>query len=221
MEILKKVLKSLLIGTLAGVAIALLTNFFVPDLIDRLEHQSYYMRYYWKYMELGDKKDAEKQDEESGIFIVDIDDRTMHKLGNYWNWNRSYHADMINALMKHCPAAIVFDINFYDPEDEHHIERLNKLLLRSNEISPDAKLSASLRQSIISTIDYDKQLVEATAKSGVVYHGVRMSDERDYPDHALSQVEHRKSFEWHESLNPQSAVVFPPDRRKAIRHEKE
>ncbi|MBD3391478.1 MAG: CHASE2 domain-containing protein, partial [Chitinivibrionales bacterium] len=220
-EIFKKVLKSLLIGTLAGVAIALLTNFFVPDLIDRLEHQSYYMRYYWKYMELGDREEGKKDDEESGIFIVDIDDRTMHKLGNYWNWNRSYHAEMINTLVKHCPAAIVFDINFYDPEDQHHIDRLNDLLQRSEAASEDVRLSDALRASIVSTIDYDRQLVEATANAGVVYNGIRLSDERDYPDHALSQVEHRKTLEWHNALKPSSAVEMKPEVRKKIHYEKE
>jgi len=43
----KKIGKSLLIGSLAGLAIALITNFFVHDLIDSLEDQTYYMRYHW------------------------------------------------------------------------------------------------------------------------------------------------------------------------------
>jgi len=221
MEIIKKIIKSFIIGTLAGLIVALITNYFVPDLIDRLEHQSYYMRYYWKYMELGEKKEAAQGEEESGIFIVDIDDRTMHKLGNYWNWNRSYHAELVNTLTKHYPAAIVFDINFYDPEDQHHKDRIEALIARSKELNPDAALSDKVRASIVSTIDYDEQFIDATARSCVVYQGVRLSDERDYPDHALSQVEERKSMEWHKKLNPESAIELSPAQRARLFHVKD
>jgi adenylate cyclase len=219
-ELLKKAGKSLLIGACAGVAIAILTHSFVPDLIDRLEHQSYYMRYYWKYMELGSGSTDAAGNQESGICIVDIDDRTQHKLGMYWNWNRSYHAEMIKALDSHFPAAVVFDINFYDPEDKHHKERIAALLARSHELNPNENLSDRIRAAVIHTIDYDDQLISATEASGVVYHGLRMSDESDYPDHAQSQVEHRSKPDWHDSLLPASAVVFPPEARTAISSEK-
>jgi CHASE2 domain-containing sensor protein len=109
MEWLKKIGKSLLVGTVAGVLIALITNYFVPALIDRLENQSYYMRYLWKYMDT-DKNEDKNQAPESSICIVDIDDVTQIKMGVYWSWNRSYHAQLINNLDKQFPGAIVFDI---------------------------------------------------------------------------------------------------------------
>ncbi len=209
-----------MIGTLAGLAIAVITHSFVPDLIDRLEHQSYYMRYYWKYMELGDAETVSSRNEESGVCIIDIDDRTQHKLGMYWNWNRSYHAEMIQALGGHFPAAVVFDINFYDPEDKHHKDRIAQLLERSHALYPDATLSDRMRTAILSTIDYDRQLIAATRESGLIFHGVRMSDESDYPDHAQSQVAHQSSFEWHKALHPASAVTFPRQAREQIMSEK-
>jgi class 3 adenylate cyclase/CHASE2 domain-containing sensor protein len=220
MEFLKKIGKSLLIGSLAGAAIAIITHSFVPDLIDRLEHQSYYMRYFWKYMELDEQKDGGSKTEQSSIYIVDIDDRTQHKLGMYWNWNRSCHAEMINSLSRRFPAAIVFDINFYDPENSNHAARIARLLQRSRALNPGLDLSDKILTSIIKTIDYDEQLIESTRRSGVVYHGLRMSDERDYPGHALSQVAHRKSESWHDSLNPASALIFSPGTRKHISSEK-
>ncbi len=221
MELLKKVGKSLIIGTIMGIIIAFITSKFVPDLIDRLENQSYYMRYFWKYMELS-KKDAEatEQKDETGIYIVDIDDRSMHKLGNYWNWNRSYHAKMINSLSAHFPAAVLFDINFYDPEDNQYKKRTAELLDRSREVHNEVELSDDVRNSILSTINYDEQLIEATRKSGVVYHGVRLSSEQDYPDVGLSEIMKRATMEWHKSLNPSSCIEIPPADRSVINNEK-
>jgi hypothetical protein len=36
----------------AGLAVALFTNYFFADLIDRLEDQTYYMRYRWEFEDL-------------------------------------------------------------------------------------------------------------------------------------------------------------------------
>ena len=221
MEMLKKVAKSFLIGTIMGTIIAFLTSKFVPDLIDRLEHQSYYMRYYWKYLELSKKKgESSEPGDETGIYIVDIDDRSMHKMGNYWHWPRSYHADMIQSLNKNFPAAIVFDINFYDPEDHLQQQRVNELLDRRNEVHSDVELSEEVHNSILSTIDYDKQFISATEKSGVVYHGVRLSSEHDYPVVDQSQIMNRATMAWHDSLNPESCIELSSEQRTFINNDK-
>lgn len=217
MELLKKILKSLIIGTITGITIAFITHNFVPDLIDRLEHQSYYMRYYWKYMELNKNKNTgEEQEDETGIFIIDIDDRSQHKMGNYWHWNRSYHAQMIRSLDQHFPAAVAFDILFYDPEDSLNKERTAYLLNKSKERYPDIVFSDEVEQSILNTIDYDKQLIDATEESGKVFHSVRMSGREDYPAHTFSQVQHRTTLSWHDSLNPESCLHFAPRIRTVV-----
>ena len=221
MEFLKKLLKSFIIGTVVGILIALITRYFVTDLIDRLEHQSYYMRYYWKYMDMpGKKKEKVKEDDDNGVYIIDIDDRSLHKLGLYWNWNRSYHAEMINALKKHFPAALAFDINFYDPEDQNNKERIESLLSRSQQLHPAMQLSEQIHNSILSTIDYDQQFIKATQDARFVYHGVRLSSEKDYPDIGLSQIMHRATMAWHDSLNPLSCITVPEEAFKFITHEK-
>ena len=221
MELLKKVAKSFLIGAIMGIIIAFLTSKFVPDLIDRLEHQSYYMRYYWKYLELSKKEvEGTEQRDETGIYIVDIDDRSMHKMGNYWHWNRSYHAEMIHSLNEHFPAAIVFDINFYDPEDHLKKQRINELLDRRKEVHSDVDLSDEIHSSIINTIDYDKQFIDATEASGVVYHGVRLSSEQDYPDVGLSQIMNRATMEYHDSLHPSSCIELSSEQRTFINNDK-
>lgn len=220
MEIVKKLLKSLLIGSLVGLGITLFTRFFFQDLINRLEYVTYYMRYRWEYSDLSKQPDNEKKDREYGISVIDIDERSMQKMGLYWNWNRSYHAKLIRQLSAHFPAAIVFDIMFNNEEDTNEHRKLDKLLTRSRTINPDIRLSDELRTAIISTIDYDEDFVDATREAGCVYHGVCLSDEKDYRDFALSQVRHRMTMEWHDSLNPASAVDFGPELTEKILNRK-
>jgi adenylate cyclase len=220
MEAIKKIGKSLLIGSLAGLAIALVTNYFVADLIDRLEDQTYYMRYRWEFEDLPSaakvKAQAKQQETDYGIHIIDIDDRSQHKLGVYWNWDRSFHADMIRNLSKHYPAAIVFDVLFYDPEDQNQIKRLDKLIARSREINPNVSFPDKLHNALSSSINYDKQFIEATKNAGNVFHALCMADKNDYPDYALSQIEHKMTMEWHGSLHPSSAIQLPSEKRAQL-----
>lgn len=220
MEFIVKIGKSFAIGTIMGIIIAFITSKFVPDLIDRLEHQSYYFRYYWKYMELNKDKKSDIEDDETGIYIIDIDDRSQNKLGMYWNWNRSYHAQMVNTLNNNFPAAVVFDINFYDPEDKNHRHRIDQLLVRTNEVTPGLTLSDDIRRSILSAIDYDKQLINATDNSGVVYHGLRLSSDDDYPDVHKTQNKRKKTMAWHDSLNPGSTIEIASQSRLQVNSEK-
>ena len=213
MDVLKKITHSLILGSLAGLGIALFTNFFFQDLVDRFENLTYYMRYSWEYDDVrrGDK--SVRGDEEYGISIIDIDDRSMQRLGMYWNWDRSYHARLIDNLSKHFPATIAFDILFFDPEDRNHARRLDGLLQRAESLSDGALLPEDVRQSIVSTVDYDEQFIEATRRAGNVIHGVQMSDMHDYPEFAQSVVRDKMTMEWHRQLHPPSALVFPDELR--------
>lgn len=214
MELFKKFLRSLLLGSLVGLGIALFTNFFFQDLIDRFENLTYYMRYSWEYDDLDKKTESAQEDPEYGIRVIDIDDRSMQKLGMYWNWDRSYHARLIKNLSKHFPATIVFDVLFFDPEDPNYARRLDNLLVRAGSVNPKARLSEQARETIVSTVDYDKQFVDATAQAGNVIHGIQMSDMHDYPDFSQSSVREKMTMEWHNQLHPTSALLFPPQVRK-------
>ena len=220
LEAIKKIGKSLLIGSLAGLAIALVTNYFVADLIDRLEDQTYYMRYRWEFEDLPSaakvKAQAKQQETDYGIHIIDIDDRSQHKLGVYWNWDRSFHADMIRNLSKHYPAALVFDVLFYDPEDQNQIKRLDKLIERSKETNPNVFFPDQVRHALSSSINYDKQFIDATREAGNVFHALCMADKKDYPDYALSQIEHKMTMEWNDSLHPSSTILLPPEKKSQL-----
>lgn len=220
MDLLSKFIKSLAIGILAGSGVALITSLFFPNLIDRLENVSYYARYKWEYSSFTKEDIREITDNNYGINIVDIDDRSMQKMGFYYNWDRSYHADLINSLALKFPAAIIFDIYFSNPEDINHSNRLKKIFARSMKLSPSLLLPEQIRNSILSSIDYDENLIDAVKNSGCTYLGICLSDEFDYEPFALSQIKSRMTMEWHDSLNPASTITLKADKRNSINEKK-
>ena len=50
------------------------------------------------------------------IVIVDIDSRSLYKLGRYRQWPRSYHAKLIDRLFEDGALAVAFDVLFIDPD---------------------------------------------------------------------------------------------------------
>ncbi|MBD3321436.1 MAG: CHASE2 domain-containing protein, partial [Chitinivibrionales bacterium] len=214
MELLGRISKSLLVGLLVGTAIALFTNFFFKPLIDRLEWQTYDMRYRWEFEDAPDPDKQKAEDLDNGIYIIDIDDRSQQKLGKYWLWDRSYHAEMINTLQTHFPAAIIFDILFYDPEDHLYAQRLEALIEKCRNFDPDIVIDEPFRNAIPAVTNYDQQFVQAVKNSRHVYFGIRMANLNDYPEYAQSQVKPKMALEWHSSLHPSSTIELPADIRK-------
>jgi adenylate cyclase len=178
------------------------------------------MRYRWEFQDLAAAKSNEttKKENESdwGIHIIDIDERSQQKLGNYWNWDRSFQAEMINNLSRHYPAAIVYDIQFFYPEDQNHAMRFGKLIGRSASRNPSLSIPRSLCDAVTSSIDYDRQFIEATKKAGTVFHALCMADKSDYSEYALSQIQGRMTREWHDSLHPLSALRLSREAFAAI-----
>ncbi len=221
MRWIKRILKSLLIGSAMGIGVALFTNLFFTDLINRLEDQTYYMRYRWEFDEQGSNKNHAKIEEnDNGICIIDIDERSQHKLGKYWNWDRSFHAQMIKSLEKHNPAAVVFDVMFFDPEDKNYVTRIDKLLDQCKERNSGFAVPDNIYKPLTATIDYDEQFVRATKEGGNVIHALMMADKWDYPEYAQSQIEPKMTMAWHDSLHPSSAISLPNEKRNDLRDKK-
>ena len=62
---------------------------------------------------------ARVPDADPDIVIVNIDERSLAQFSNAvgrWPWPRSIHAELIEALEKQHPRAIVFDVLFSDPD---------------------------------------------------------------------------------------------------------
>jgi class 3 adenylate cyclase/CHASE2 domain-containing sensor protein len=218
MELLKKILKSLSVGLMAGSIVALFTHYFMPGFFERLENISYYVRYNLEYdLNLKDELDSIQEYSRYGINIIDIDDRSMSKMGLYHNWDRSYHAHMIDSLCKQFPAAIVFDIFFSNPEDSTHQKRTQALLDEFKARYPSAKLSPEIQQSILSTINYDRQFTDAIRRSNKTYLGIYLTDTSTYSPLSRTQLRYRTSLEWHNALKPQSALLLPPEKASGLR----
>ncbi len=206
MKSLKKIASNVGMSLLVTVCIALLSTYAFGDLVDWLENVSYYFRYSLKFS--GNEKSISADPPEYGIEIVDIDDMSMEKMGKYWSWDRSVQARMVDTLSGHFPAAIAFDVLFYDREDKKHQERLENIFSRVTGGNPQIT-GVSVHDQLMSAIDYDEQFARSIRKSGRVFMGLCLADESDYG--FTSQIAHRMDMAWHESLNPASALIFPRD----------
>ena len=213
---LKRIAKSLLIGSAMGIGVALFTNLFFTDLINRLEDQTYYMRYRWEFSEQSSNKTQKVQEDDNGINIIDIDERSLHKLGKYQNWDRSYHAQMIRALEKHYPAALAFDVMFFDPDDKNYVTRFDRLVDTCKNRNPGYALPDNLYKPLVAVIDYDEQFISATKDAGNVFHALMMADKWDYTEYAQSQIADMMTMAWHDSLHPSSALILPPEKRRRV-----
>ncbi len=218
MEHLKKILKSLSVGIIAGCIVALFTHYFMPGFFDRLENISYYVRYKFEFdLKSKGQLDSIQDFTHYGINMIDIDDRSMAKMGLYHNWDRSYHAHMLDSLCKQFPAAIVFDIFFSNPEDSTYQKRIQTLFDNFQNQFPSIKLSPEIQRSILLSVNYDKQFTDAIKRSGRTYLGIYLTDTSVYSPLSRTQLRYRTSLEWHNELKPQSALHFPPEKVSKLR----
>jgi len=209
MKTIKKIITKFGIAALVGLCVAFFLWVDAVRLVEQLENASYDLRYRFKYQgELsGTAGDVRYPD--YGIHIVDIDERSMAKLGSYWNWNRGFQATMVDSLSSRFGAAIAFDVLFYAPEDRNHQARFENIIDNTLKNDPQFSLKVPrLKEQLLSSVNYDVQLQNAIERSGRVFLGMTLAEERDYRD-MISKVAYRMNMEWHNSLNPQSALTFP------------
>ena len=98
------------------------------------------------------------------IIIADIDEKSLLKLGHYYNWDRSIHAKVIENLGEGGAAAVAFDILFKDADfGKRKGEQCQDIL---TQLDPDTSHAKFFTQ-ISSFYNYDSMLVEATRNSGI------------------------------------------------------
>ncbi|MDZ7262183.1 MAG: adenylate/guanylate cyclase domain-containing protein [candidate division KSB1 bacterium] len=105
------VLKGLLFGVLSALVVIGVTEILAPDIFDKFEAKTLDWRYQRKIEKLWEKRKGATIDD---IIIVDIDDRSLEKLGRFEHWPRSYHARIIDYLSSAGAKAIGFDILFME-----------------------------------------------------------------------------------------------------------
>ena len=98
------------------------------------------------------------------ILIADIDEKSLQKLGHYYEWDRSIHAKVIDNLGEGGAAAVAFDILFKEADfGKRKGAQCQEIL---TELDPDTSHTKFFSQ-IQSYYNYDSLLVEATRKSGI------------------------------------------------------
>jgi adenylate cyclase len=98
------------------------------------------------------------------ILIADIDEKSLQKLGHYYEWDRSIHAKVIKNLSEGGAAAVSFDILFKEADfGKRRGEQCHSILAA---LDPDTSHIALFSQ-IQSYYNYDSLLVETTRESGI------------------------------------------------------
>jgi adenylate cyclase len=110
----KKTLLGAGLGVLAAALVLLATRVLMPDLFERFEAETLDSRFLAKVKQ---QMSARRGDVIEDIVIVDIDQRSLDKLGLYAQWPRSHHARVIDYLKREGAAVIAFDILFMERDE--------------------------------------------------------------------------------------------------------
>lgn len=112
-------------------------------------------------VDLNNDKVSLYSNSDPNIFIVDIDEPSLAKLGSYNDWDRSIHANVVQHLNEGGAAAISFDILLKNADfGQKKSNQVYKLL---KDINPTNSLDSS---SIRAFFNYDSILVDAIKESG-------------------------------------------------------
>ncbi len=107
---LKKILKGALVGLVSGFFIWVLSETLLHQLFFRMEAQTYD----WRLKRVLEPRKNPIDD----IVIIDVDERSVKKLGSYHQWPRTYWETMIKNL-KQAGVSIVGTDFIFDPDRRH------------------------------------------------------------------------------------------------------
>ena len=114
---------------------------------------------------------------DQNIFIVDIDEASLAKLGNYNEWDRSIHAKVIQNLSEGGAAAISFDILFKSAD--FGVQKTNQAVSVLKKIAPEAKVD-SLYPALLANYNFDSMLVNSVKESGNAIVCYMFDDRKSY-----------------------------------------
>ena len=114
---------------------------------------------------------------DQNIYIVDIDEASLTKLGNYNEWDRSIHAKVIQNLSEGGAAAISFDILFKSADfGKQKTDQAASVLKK---IAPEAEVD-SLYPSLLANYNFDSMLVNSVRESGNAIVCYMFDDRKSY-----------------------------------------
>jgi len=115
-EALHRIKVGIAIALLACCIVTLMTVVVWPGVCNAFEAKSLDIRHKSRLIHLWEKRAGSTIDD---IIIIDIDSRSLEKLGQFNQWPRSYHARLIEYITSGGALAIGFDILFLEPERIH------------------------------------------------------------------------------------------------------
>ncbi len=114
-SLLKKAFLGAALGLLAGAIVLLVTDVLLEPAFRNFEAKTLDLRYPWRLNFLkAQRQEANIED----IIIVDIDNRSLEKLGRFQNWPRRYHARIIDYLRAGGARCIAFDMLFMERDTD-------------------------------------------------------------------------------------------------------
>ena len=114
---------------------------------------------------------------DQNIYIVDIDEASLTKLGNYNEWDRSIHAKVIENLSEGGAAAISFDILFKSAD--FGVQKTNQAVSVLKKIAPEAKVD-SIYPALLANYNFDSMLVNSVKESGNAIVCYMFDDRKSY-----------------------------------------
>ncbi len=110
---IRKILYGAAIGASVGIIVLVISQWIMPGTFRSLEAKTLDWRYLSKVEHLWEQRQGNPIED---IVIIDIDNRSLDKLGRYNQWPRTYHARVADYVASGGAAALVFDILFMEPD---------------------------------------------------------------------------------------------------------
>lgn len=165
-----KVLKSVLIGVLSGASIFAVT-FYVTTTYKDFENKTYDLRFIYKLNKFSFGRDIEKSRKIhyiprkvktiDDIIIVDIDEKSLTKLGRFQTWPRIYHAKVIDYINSGGATLIGFDI--FLSESDRISEIAVQLFKDANR-----EIDEAVADSVLARFSFDEEFANTAKKWGNV-----------------------------------------------------
>lgn len=124
-----------------------------------------------------EEKENIASNQDPNIIIVDIDEISLEKLGNYNEWDRTNHANVVKNLSAGGASAISFDILFKNADFGQ--KKANQSLEILKKISPRNDWD-SLYPSILANYNHDSLLISAIQESGNTIVPFLVDDKQAY-----------------------------------------
>lgn len=111
--ILQRLLYGVGLGLTTAIAIILITEVLFPNIFDNFEAKSLDLRYSTKIRKMEAERGGQTIDD---IVVIDIDNRSLNKLGRFHQWPRDYYSQISTSLANAGVMVLGFDILFMEQD---------------------------------------------------------------------------------------------------------